>query len=325
MAGETFRLYDSSGAPSAGFNTAIRGWLEGSLRVKEHVRPKAFEELRVAYDLELDTLLQKGVCRWQAHGMLLSNLTKLMLGNDITGQLATRLAAENINPLGFRSALSQGLAKNTGENFINAIVYAVSDSLMDQDEVLVDKGLPPPLREWLTLKKTVVQRASGSRTLTASIEGDLCVFSRSAPHNAIIVSAKTRLKEVFHIGPMWKLLFDMIGDQYCLQKWGLVAKSSRPDMLYVFATADMIPPGGTRTQGPDVERREVRNLIALDASFFDYVFVSKQGISHVSPDLNLLGPREALFHELGCLLDLVRQKFAAIGFLPKTAPPALSR
>ncbi|MEY3868468.1 MAG: hypothetical protein RLZZ338_2359 [Cyanobacteriota bacterium] len=33
------------------------------------------------------------------------------------------------------------------------------------------------------------------------------------------------------------------------------------------------------------------------------IFVSKTGISRVSNTLNLLGKREALFHELGCLLD----------------------
>ena len=36
-----------------------------------------------------------------------------------------------------------------------------------------------------------------------------------------------------------------------------------------------------------------------------YVFVSKTGISRVSNTLNLLGKREALFYELGCLLDLI--------------------
>jgi hypothetical protein len=47
----------------------------------------------------------------------------------------------------------------------------------------------------------------------------------------------------------------------------------------------------------------------MDASFFDYVFVSKTGISHVSNTLKLSGIREALFHELGCLIDMTEQKF----------------
>src|SRR6185503_15231338 len=113
--------------------------------------------------------------------------------------------------------------------------------------------------------------------------------------NAIVVSAKTRLKEIFHVGTMWKLLFDMLDDDYCLDKWGLSGPTGEIKMRYVFATADNIPAGGKQTQGPDVERAEVRNLIAMDASFFDYVFVSKSGIDHVSPTLNVSLGREALF------------------------------
>jgi len=64
-----------------------------------------------------------------------------------------------------------------------------------------------------------------------------------------------------------------------------------------------------RSQGPDVERESPRNLIAMDASFFDYVLVSKKGIVHVSESINLSSTKEALFHELGCLVDLVEQKY----------------
>ena len=313
-AAKKLSLYDKNGIPNPGFNGAVLGWLRGTVSLKEHVPPAAFDLLRSAYDLELDTLLKGGLPRWQAHRVLLSNLTGLMLGNDITGQLSSRLESVTINPRGFRTALAQGVAKNTGENFINVTVYAIADSLAHQDDVLVDKGLPPSLRDCLTLKKTITEQKTGERTLKATVEGDLCVFSRSAVAQGIVASAKTRLKEVFHIGPMWKMLFDMIGDEYCLNKWGFNANSTRPEVAYVFATADMIPPGGTKTQGPDVERDEVRNLIAFDASFFDYVFVSKQGISHVATKLDLSGPREALFHEMGCILDLIDQKFAPFGF-----------
>jgi len=70
----------------------------------------------------------------------------------------------------------------------------------------------------------------------------------------------------------------------------------------------MVKEGGRKSQGPDVEREEPRNLIAMDASFFDYVFVSKSDIPHVSATLEL-PDKEALFHELGCLWNLVEQKF----------------
>jgi hypothetical protein len=234
-----------------------------------------------------------------------------MLGNDITGHLAERLEDQNINPGGFRTALSQGVAKNTGENFINIIVYALADALSFQDRVLVDKGLPPTIRQCLTLERDVPTGEDSVRKLRITIESDLCIFSRDPGDAAIVANAKTRLKEIFHIGTMWKLLFDMIGDEYSLKKWGLRGPSTVPNMNYVFLAADMIPKGGRRTQGPDIERPEVRNLIAVDASFFDYVFVSKAGIDHVARTLDASRRKESLFHELGCLLDLIQQRFAA--------------
>ena len=106
------------------------------------------------------------------------------------------------------------------------------------------------------------------------------------------------------------MLFDILEDAHCQEKWGL-DRASEEDVskaLYVFATADMVAKGGRKTQGPDVERSEPRNLIAMDASFFDYVFVSKTGIQHVENSIKL-GVRGALFHELGCLVDLIEQKF----------------
>jgi len=145
---------------------------------------------------------------------------------------------------------------------------------------------------------------------------------------------------------MWKLFFDIQSDQYCLDRWRLkttphqkpgtllasleeavpVAEARKLDMLYVFATADLIPPS-KRGQGPDIVREDPRNLIKMDASFFDYVFVSHTGdrFKHISSSLNLQGGRETLFHELGCLLDLIEQKFAPIGFSYQRSPaPATS-
>jgi hypothetical protein len=223
--------------------------------------------------------------------------------------LAQRLSAAPINEGGFRTALSQGFAKNAGENFINVIVYALADLLQGQDEVLVDKGTPRPLRDLLTLRRSFVDPHGATREITIPIESDLAVWRRSNPAEALIVSAKTRLKEIFHVGTMWKIFFDMLDDDYCLEKWGLEGPGTDLEMRYVFATADNIPSGGTHTQGPDVERDDVRNLIAMDASFFDYVFVSKSGIDHVASELDLDAGREALFHELGCLIQLVEQQF----------------
>jgi hypothetical protein len=245
---------------------------------------------------------------------MLSGLTDLFFGIDIRPELEARLSSELPNVNSFRSQLSQGLAKNTGENFINVIAYALADALIDQDEVLVDKNLPPHLRDILTLKRTFTGTVTGSVELELPIESDLTIFSRSNPTSAIIVSAKTRLKEVFHIGTMWALFFGMLDDQYCQRKWGLkrALDVSTKDMQYVFATADLIAEKeeGTKKQGPDIRiDQPMRNLLSADASFFDYVFVSKQGRYGVSETLNLNKGREALLHELGCLLDLIEQKY----------------
>ena len=303
------RLYGEDGAPAAGFNALVRGWLGGSVRVREHRPPAQFGELRDAYDEALSALEETGLDRRDAHLKLLSELTDLIQGQDLSAALASRLSAAPINESGFRTALSQGFAKNAGENFINIIVYAVADILAGQDEILVDKGTPVPLRDLLTLKRVFRPAGGPDREISIPIESDFAIWRRSRPGDAVVVSAKTRLKEIFHVGTMWKLLFDTIGDDHCLEKWELQGPTSTPEMSYVFATADNIPSGGTRTQGPDVERDEVRNLIAMDASFFDYVFVSKSGIGHVSSSLDVAGGREALFHELGCLVQLIEQRF----------------
>jgi hypothetical protein len=233
-----------------------------------------------------------------------------MFSHDLSEELKQRLDPALINAGGFRTTLSQGVAKNVGENFVNLLVFALASLLEDQDDILVDKGLPPALKSALTLQREV-QLQSSIKTIEIPLEGDLAIFSRTDPLNAVVVSAKTRLKEVFHIGTMWALFFDMIGDTHCLAKWQLTGDVTvdRRRLSYVFATADMVNSEGAKSQGPDVERDEPRNLIAMDASFFDYVFVSKSGIPHVATTLNFGSPKEALFHELGCILDLVEQKF----------------
>jgi len=288
----------------------VKEWLEGAIVVREHKTPAAFDGLRSAYAAAVSAAISEGIPLARAHGTALSELTKLLFGHDLAAELKARLHPGLVNVGGFRTTLSQGVAKNVGENFVNVIAYALADTLKHQDEVLIDKGIPPSLRKCLSLQR-VVPLKTGDKLIDIPIETDLTVFSRSDPQNAIIISAKTRLKEVFHIGTMWKLLFDSIGDAHCEQKWGFTSHVNQPlsSMLYVFVTADMVAAGGRNTQGPDVERAQPRNLIAMDASFFDYVFVSKTGIPHVENSIGL-GERGALFHELGCLIDLIRQKFS---------------
>ena len=304
----TDRLYDDDGLPTPHFNESVHLWLNGTRRLREHQPVTAFPPLRDKYQVLVDALIQGGMSRADAHKQLLSNLTTMMFGVDLSKFLSDRLSGDLVNDSGFRTTLAQGIAKNNGENFVNASVLALSDLLKWQDRVLVDKGTPRPLKKALTLTRQLAL-PSGSQQFSIPIECDFAVFDRYNPKKSIICSAKTRLKEVFHIGTMWKLFFDMIGDPYCMKKWGISSEGALPDVHYVFATADMIPKGGRRTQGPDVERDSPRNLIAADASFFDYVFVSKSGIGHVSRELNPMGRREALFHEFGCIIDLISQKF----------------
>ena len=303
------RLYQPDGQPCRDFNLLIRQWLECSIFVLGHQRPAAFDGVRDAYNTAVATARRAGLSVRDANRVAMSDLTTMLFGHDLATELAARLTGETVNPTGFRTTLSQGVAKNVGENFVNVVVYALTDLLAHQDEVLVDKGMPPQLKQALGLKR-VVPLKTGAKEIRIPIEGDATIFRRSNPLDAIVISAKTRLKEVFHIGTMWKMLFDCISDPHCLAKWGMsrVTNDDISRVLYTFATADMVAKGGRKTQGPDVERTTPRNLIAMDASFFDYVFVSKTGIAHVENSLTL-GTRGALFHEMGCLIELIEQKF----------------
>ncbi|HVI55873.1 MAG TPA: hypothetical protein VM621_12590 [Luteibacter sp.] len=306
--GAVSRLYSTaSKAPTPNFNGMVLKWLRDELVIRDHAVAKAFAPVRALMDLELTALASDRSTK-AAHTFLLSNLTRLLLEIDLGAHLEGRLVGDLINLTGFRSALSQGHAKNNGENFVNAIVYGLAKLLESQDRILVDKGTPPCLKDALCLTRNI-ELAGHAEVLKIPIECDFAIYDREDPSNAIVVSAKTRLKEVFHVGTMWKILFDMVGDEYCEQKWGLKSNGDTSQMIYCFATADMIPPKGSRTQGGDVERASPRNLIKMDASFFDYVFVSKADIPHVASTLDLARGREALFHELGCLVSLIEQKF----------------
>ncbi|MFC3531937.1 hypothetical protein ACFOLG_07030 [Vogesella facilis] len=254
------RLYSVEAfEPVNDFNSKIVQWLNEDIVVREHNPPAAFSPVRIQLDNAIRGLqgpAMRGVCRDQ-----LSNLTNTLLSIDLGEYLQERLSDDQINESGFRTARSQGQAKNNGENFVNAIVYLLANLLSHQDEVLVDKGTPPGLKNTLSFRRVIDLQNSGEAGFNINIECDFAIFSRSNPLNAIVISAKTRLKEVFHVGTMWKLFFDMVSDQHCVSKWNLqdVGDVSRID--YCFATADMIPPGGARTQGPDVERDAPRNLI----------------------------------------------------------------
>ncbi|MGA2795875.1 MAG: hypothetical protein ABSE69_20690, partial [Roseiarcus sp.] len=242
------RLYNEKDKPVQDFNGLVHRWLRGELRVREHQSPKTFEGMRVAFDEGIELAEKAGSSRRDAHVTALSNMTTLLFSHDLVAELQKRLALTTVNTSGFRTTLGQGFAKNIGENFVNQIVYSLADLLRQQDNILVDKGLPPALSHALELKR-VVHLGNSSREIKIPIEGDLSIFERENPHNAIVVNAKTRLKEVFHIGTMWSILFDMIGDQYCMDKWNLQSNVSGPldDVLYVFATADMVNAGGNKT------------------------------------------------------------------------------
>ena len=78
-----------------------------------------------------------------------------------------------------------------------------------------------------------VSPLQGDTPTIVPLEGDLAVFSRTDPLNAVVVNAETRLKKVFHTGTMWALTFDNIGDTHCLTKrqlTGAAAADPQPDI-----------------------------------------------------------------------------------------------
>jgi len=211
------RLYDRDGFPVPNFNDLVIRWITNETQIREHKSPAAFEGVRQKYDEAIKVAEDSGLSPAEANKEALSRLTDLLFGHDLAVELGLRLNPGLINDTGFRTTLSQGVAKNVGENFVNLIVYAFAKLLEGNDDVLVDKGLPPALKTTLELRR-VVDLENGRKSMKIPIEGDMTIFSRSNPHNAIVISAKTRLKEVFHIGTMWKMFFDMLGDPHCRKR-----------------------------------------------------------------------------------------------------------
>lgn len=301
------------GSPVDNINELTVAWLRGEIRVKEHAQAKAFSSLRLLIDAVLNEPAPEG-----AHRHALTHLTPVLFRQGLREQLG-HLSDDTLNIGGFRTAASQGFAKNWGENFVNAIVYILCSYFIDHPDIVVAKGSPPPVRKRLAGQK-LVTLSNGVERITYDIESDFCAFSRSDPHRMIVANAKTRLKEVFHIGTMWALLLDSHCDPAARAAYSLTATDppKRDDVRYVFATADSISEGGKSTQGSDIDRPAVRNLIKMDASYFDYVFVSKPDIDHVSKNIDTTSVREALFHELGTIIDLIEQHLSKQPLLPSS-------
>jgi hypothetical protein len=283
------------------FNSMVVDWLEGKAKVVNHSEPMTFGLLLKPYAAHLDGLRKSGSTYPEKE--MLNHLTDLLLGMDLKSELEKRLSSSP-GKGGFRSQVTQGIAKNVGENFVNLIVYNMARNL-GSTGLCVDKGLPPALKKEMTLSKKML----GSEILVP-IEGDLCIFNWKDQTQAIVINAKTRLKEIFHVGTLWKILFDISKDEVLMRRWGFSPPARRLDAVcYCFATADMIPRGGVKTQGPDVDVDDPRNLIKMDASFFDWVFVSKSGIGHTGKGIDGSLERKNFFHELASVYDLIEHWF----------------
>jgi len=300
-------LYDN-GRPTTGFNSLILQWLKGEELLTEHNTPAAFNLVRLKYDSFICQLVSTGMEEKKAHKKALSYLTtEILLSTDIKSELMERLSGSSINASGARTQLSQGMAKNSGENFVNLVIYSLANIYKDNDQVLIDKGTPEFLKKTLHLQRTVTLTNNVIKTIDIPIESDFIIFNRNDFRRAIILNSKTRLKEVFHIGTMWKLFFDIAKNDDLKKHWNLSGADNINQIKYCFVTADMIDPSGAKSQGPDIpENKEPRNLIQMDASFFDYVFVSKNN-PFIANQLNIASSKEGLFHELSCLVDLVEQ------------------
>ncbi len=208
---------------------------------------------------------------------------------DITPELAKKHSQETANG-GVRTSLSQSVVKNIGEHFVNLIVYGLADLLKYQDEILVVKGCPAPLRSMLTVTRQV-STLTVEKQLTVPIEVDMAIFRRSDPTDAILVNAKINFKTA-KLSVNERKNFDALRSSSA----GGVASN----MLYVFATADT---------GSELDRQKIRNDTEIIGSYFDYSFVAKTDNEHVASNLAYGGRKESLFHELGCLMDLIQQKF----------------
>ena len=101
------------------FNHVVRGWLEGSIPIREHSKLAAFEGIKSAYDHAISITRSAGLSPKDGHREVLSKLTKLLFGYDLAEELKERLNPGLVNDTGFRTTLSQGVAKNVGENFVN--------------------------------------------------------------------------------------------------------------------------------------------------------------------------------------------------------------
>lgn len=289
----------SLGTPDA-FNSRVVSWLEGRQQISNHDPPKTFRYLIDPYNDMIRELREGG--DGNPNKTILNNLTKLLMNPDIKRHLK-EVYGDDTNE-GFRSDLSQALAKNVGENFVNLIVYNLASNLRSTG-LCVDKGLPPKLKQEMTLKMDAL-----GGPIAIPIEGDLCIFRYEDQTQAIVLNAKTRLKEISHIGALWSILEDIAKDESMMKKWGIVPPARKlKDVAYCFATADMIPPGRKKTQGPDIERDKPRNLIRMDAAFFDWFFVSKSGIKHTGKSIGEDLERTTLFHELATIYDLIEHKF----------------
>src|SRR5438874_991534 len=119
MAVKRTRLYGLQGIPRPDFNLVIKGWLDCELNLREHSRPAAFEGVREAYVSAVTAAMEGGLSLRDAHRAALSGLTAMLFGHDLAAELRGRLSGDTVNPAGFRTTLSQGVAKNVGENFVN--------------------------------------------------------------------------------------------------------------------------------------------------------------------------------------------------------------
>jgi hypothetical protein len=292
-------LYSCSNPES--FNKSVIRWLRGEVQISNHSQPIAFRPYIYAYE-DLKRKLNESRGK-PPQREILNHLTDILLSVDLKKELSKRLSDETGS--GFRSALSQGLAKNMGENFVDLIVYNLAEGLGNSG-IVVDKGVPPLLKKEMEIEFT----RFGQR-LKIPIECDICIFDWGNPSKAIMINAKTRLKEIFHIGTMWKLIFDISKKKELMEEWGMEGEPRKlDDVLYCFATADLRVAGKERSQGPDIEVQDQRNLIKVDSSFFDFVFVSKPGpIRNVQDTIPRNIERKCFFHNLGAVYDLIEGHF----------------
>lgn len=156
------------------------------------------------------------------------------------------------------------------------------------------RGAAEPVRKFLRLGLT----APDGSDLTLPVEADITIL-RPSDMTAVVLSAKTTLKERLHIAVMWRLVLEAAKDPGWSARLGI---KPVPDievlrrLRYCFVTADL---------GERGDLLSPRNLIKADASLFDCFFAARDDLPHLERVIGVDG-RKAIFYRLSAIYEYLQ-------------------